>query len=160
MTSNSVRCLVLACGNTLRSDDGVGPWLADWAEGRFRAEPVVRIISRQQWTPDLAEEVARAEGVIFVDCAIDADPGTVRLVRVEPARPAGGLATHHMGTSELLALSQELYASLPVDALLLTVGAGSTEMGETFSPSVNAVLPEACRLLESTVRQLLALPPR
>jgi hypothetical protein len=65
-----------------------------------------------------------------------------------------------MGTSELLALSQELYASLPVDALLLTVGAGSTEMGETFSPSVNAVLPEACRLLESTVRQLLALPPR
>jgi hypothetical protein len=65
-----------------------------------------------------------------------------------------------MGASELLSLSRELYASLPVDALLLTIGAGSTEMGETFSPCVNAVLPEACRLLENTVLLLLALPPR
>jgi Ni,Fe-hydrogenase maturation factor len=38
MTPTQARCLILACGNTLRGDDGVGPWLAEWAEKRFREE--------------------------------------------------------------------------------------------------------------------------
>ncbi len=54
----TARCLILACGNTLRSDDGVGPTLAAWAEERFREQPNVRVISRQQWTPDLAAETS------------------------------------------------------------------------------------------------------
>jgi hydrogenase maturation protease len=157
---NPVRCLILACGNTLRGDDGVGPWLADWAQERFHAEPAVRVISRQQWTPDLAEDVAQAQSVLFVDCALDAAPGAICIAPVGPAGAQTGLATHHMGAAELLALSEELYASVPRQAFLLTLGAGSTDMGETFSPSVNAVLPEACRLVEKTVRRLLASPYR
>jgi hydrogenase maturation protease len=155
--SHSVGCLILACGNTLRGDDGVGPWLADWAAERFAAEPPVRVISRHQWTPDLAEDIASAESVVFVDCAVRVPPGAVRVVRVVPARADGGLATHHAGAAELLALSEELYASLPRNALLLTVGAGSTEMGEGFSKSVNDALPEACKTLESAVLRLLAM---
>ncbi len=155
MASVPVRCLILACGNTLRSDDGVGPWLADWAEQRFSAESAVRVISRQQWTPELAQDLAEMESVIFVDCAIGAPPGAVRVRRVQPARAEAGLATHHVGAAELLELSQQLYGSLPRNALLVTIGAGSTEMGETFSKAVNDALPQACRLLESTVRRLL-----
>ncbi len=151
-----VRCLILACGNTLRSDDGVGPWLAAWAEERFAAEPAVRIISRQQWTPDLAEEVAHAESVLFLDCAIDSPPGKVAIAPISPATSSPALETHHVGAAELLALGKELYDSLPRNALLLTIGAGSTEMGETFSKCVNDSLPEACRLLEKTVRDLMA----
>jgi hydrogenase maturation protease len=150
------RCLILACGNTLRSDDGVGPWLADWADERFAAEPSVRVISRQQWTPDLAEEIAHSTSVIFVDCALDLSPGVVRMVPVEPAPADAGLATHHSGAAELLALADELYSAIPRNALLLTIGAGSTELGETFSPTVNAALPDACTLLETSVRRLLA----
>ena len=120
----------------------------------------MRVIARQQWTPDLAEEVAQAESVLFIDCALDTAPGAMRIAPVQPARAQAGLATHHVGAAELLALSEELYGSLPRESFLLTMGAGSTEMGETFSPSVNAVLPEACRLLENTVRRLLASPSR
>jgi len=155
-SSHPIRCLILACGNTLRGDDGVGPWLAAWAEERFAAEPAVRVISRQQWTPDLAEELAHVESVIFVDCAVDAPAGAVRVARVQPSPAQSGLASHHTGAAQLLALSEELYASLPRNALLLTIGAGSIEMGETFSESANAALPEACDLLERTVRGLLA----
>ncbi len=155
MTGEPVGCLILACGNTLRGDDGVGPWLAQWAEERFSANPAVRVVSRQQWTPDLAEDVAHAEWVIFVDCAIDAEPGAVRVALLQPARSEPGVATHHMGAAELLALSEHLYASLPRQALLLTVAAGSTELGETFSKSVNDALPGACKMLEATVLRLL-----
>jgi hydrogenase maturation protease len=154
--SNPVRCLILACGNNLRCDDGVGPWLAGWAAERFAAEPAVRVISRQQWTPDLAEDIAYADSVLFLDCAIDAEPGVVRVARVQPARADAELATHHVGAAELLALCQELYSSQPRNALMLTIGAGSMDMGETFSKSVGNTLPEACKALEAAVLRLLA----
>lgn len=156
MSSRPVRCLILACGNTLRSDDGVGPWLAAWAEERFAGGSAVRVIARHQWTPDLAEEIANAESVIFIDCAIDSAPGTVRVARVQPAPEQAGFATHHSGAPELLALSEELYGSLPRNVLLLTVGAGSTDIGETFSEDVHAALPHACQTLAAAVLQLLA----
>lgn len=155
-----IRCLILACGNTLRSDDGVGPWLAGWAEERFAAQPAVRVIARQQWTPDLAEDIAASGSILFIDCALDTPPGAVRMARVDPAHPEAGLATHHTGAAELLATSLELYGSLPSNAMLMTIGAGSVEMGESFSPSVQVALLEACRLLESAVLRMMALDSR
>jgi hydrogenase maturation protease len=157
MNRDSARCLILACGNTLRGDDGVGPWLAQWAGQRFQAEADLCVVARQQWTPELAEEIARAESVLFIDCSVDSPPGSVLLVPVEPGAATQGLATHHLGAAELLALGRELYDSLPRNALLLTIGAGSTELGEVFSDPVKAALPDACSLLETTVLGLLAL---
>jgi hydrogenase maturation protease len=153
--TNPVRCLILACGNTLRGDDGVGPWLAAWADDRFAADPAVRVISRQQWTPDLAQDLAAIDSVLFIDCAVDEEPGAVRVAPVQPSPTKAGLATHHVGAAELVALCEELYGSLPRHALLLTVGAGSTELGEVFSQAVNDALPAARNLLERTVARLL-----
>jgi hydrogenase maturation protease len=158
MLVTPVQCLILACGNTLRGDDGIGPWLAAWAEERFDGNLAVRVLSRQQWTPDLAEDVSQAESVLFVDCSVNSAPGQVRIALVKPAAAGPGLASHHVGAPELLALGQELYDSLPRNARLFTVGAGSTEFGETFSKSVIAALPEACGLLEATVRSFLTQP--
>jgi hydrogenase maturation protease len=151
-----IRCLILACGNTLRGDDGVGPWLAEWAEKRFRAESQVRVVIRQQWTPELAEEIARAQSVLFIDCSVDSAPGSISLTPVEPNAALQGIATHHLGAAELLVLTRDLYSSLPTNAQLLTIGAGSTELGEQFSAAVTAALPEACRLIEETVLHLIA----
>jgi hydrogenase 3 maturation protease len=148
-------CLILACGNTLRSDDGIGPWLAQWAQEKFGDNPTIHIISRQQWTPDIAEDIAQADSVLFIDCSIESAPGCLRLIEVEPSAAAQGLATHHQGAPELLALARDLYNSLPAKAALLTIGAGSTELGETFSESVHDALPHACGLLECTILEWL-----
>jgi hydrogenase maturation protease len=152
--SNKTRCLILACGNTLRGDDGVGPWLAAWAEERFKDESGVRVVSRQQWTPDLAEEIAAAESVLFIDCSIAAAPGSVSVAEVRPAA-AEGRGTHHQNASELLSLAEKLYASLPRASQLLTVGAQSIELGEEFSEAITAALPETCRLIEETLSKQL-----
>src|SRR5580693_8371834 len=147
METTGPRCLILACGNTLRSDDGVGPWLCDWAENHFASDPRIQTISRQQWTPDLAADIASAEAVLFIDCSIASAPGEILLTEVAPASSKPGLATHHTGAPELLALAMELYGSTPRTSLLLTIGAGSTELGETFSREVTATLSEARHLL-------------
>ena len=151
----SARCLILACGNALREDDGIGPFLAQWAEQRWRDDARVRVLCDHQWTPEMVEDVAQAESVIFVDCATDCEPGQVRTMAVEPATDATKLGTHHLDAGQLLALSKELYGETPHSSLLLTIGAGSLEMREGFSEAVRAALPKAQRLLEESVRRLL-----
>jgi hydrogenase maturation protease len=150
------RCLILACGNTLRGDDGVGLWLAEWAGQRFSGQPGVRILADHQWTPELAEDVAQAQSVLFIDCSFAIPAGAINLTPVEPADEGHGKGTHHLDASHLLALARDFYASLPRSAQQLTVGAGSTGLGEKFSPAVTAALPEACRLIEETVRRWLS----
>jgi len=135
----------------------VGPWLAGWAEERFAAEAWVRVVARQQWTPELAQDLAEAETAIFVDCAAHGEPGSICVAPVETARtPASGIATHHLDAAELLALSEDLYGRKPRTSLLLTVGGGSVELREGFSEAVRRALPSACRKLEEAVRALLA----
>jgi hydrogenase maturation protease len=147
---DTLRCLILACGNTLRSDDGVGPHLAAWAEERFRDSPAIRVISCQQWTPDLAEDIAWAASVLFIDCSIEAAPGNVALTEVNPAATESK-ATHHASAAQLLALARDLYSAQPTHSAQLTVGAGSIELGETFSKPVHDAIPCACELLQRTV---------
>jgi hydrogenase maturation protease len=151
----TARCLILACGNTLREDDGVGPFLADWAEERFRGDSRVRVLCDHQWTPEMAEEVAHAESVVFVDCATDSPPGVVRTMTVVPAGPDSKIGTHHLDAGQLLALSQQFYGVMPRSSLLLTVGAASLELHEGFSEAMLAALPKASKILEESVQRLL-----
>jgi hydrogenase maturation protease len=142
----------------MRGDDGVGLWLAEWAERRFADQPGVRVIADHQLTPDLAEDVARADSVLIIDCSVDSEPGSIKLAPVEPAPSGHGHSTHHLDAAELLALARDLYNSLPRNAHQLTIGAGSTELGEGFSDAVTAALPEACKIIEETVLHPLDNP--
>jgi len=151
----TARCLILACGNTLREDDGVGPSLAQWAEEKWRDDARVRVLCDHQWTPEVAEDVAQAESVIFVDCATDCETGLVRTMAIEPAGDNTRVGTHHLDPGQVLALSKQLYGRLPRSSLLLTVGAGSLELREGFSESVKAALPEASKALEEAVQRFL-----
>ena len=99
MSSTQARCLILACGNTMRGDDGVWLWLAEWAERRFSDQPGVRVIADHQWTPELAEDVARAQSVLFIDCSLDTAPGSLHLKPLEPAVAGQGINTHHQNAA-------------------------------------------------------------
>ena len=70
-------------------------------------------------------------------------------------RRSAGIGDAIIGAAELLALSRDLYGSVPRTSLLLTIGAGSLELREGFSEAVNAALPEARLLLEKTLWRLL-----
>jgi hydrogenase maturation protease len=159
MTQNPTRCLILACGNSLREDDGVGPWLADWASERFSDEPQVRVVARVQWTPELAEKIAFAQSVIFIDCSAQAAPGLVKLAPVAPSTGSLPLATHHLDAGQLLSLAIEIYDSSPRKAWLLTIGAGALGLREGFSALVQSALPEATRQLERSVLEALSSEP-
>ena len=159
MNTSRTRCLILACGNTLRSDDGIGPWLADWAQQRFQSNPQILIISRLQWTPELAEDIAHADTVLFIDCSANSAPGAISVIEVQPPSAPSTPTTHHLGAPELLGLARDSYNSPPRAAFLLTVGAGSLELGEKFSQPVLDAIPPACARLEEEITLLLTKNP-
>jgi hydrogenase maturation protease len=97
-----VHTVVLAIGNTLRGDDGVAAHVADLLGTRAGVE--VRRV--HQLTPELAEEMAHATAVVFVD----ANPGVTeaRLERLFPA-PQRSPLTHTVSPGELVLLAEQLY---------------------------------------------------
>lgn len=154
--TETIPCLILACGNVLREDDGFGPWLAAWAKERFRYDPRLCVLARHQWTPELAEDIAAANAVIFIDCATNSDPGLVQMKLIESSDERKDFATHQLDARQLLLLANQLYSRQPRQALLLSVGAGSLELREGFSAPVLAALPEACKLLERSILESLS----
>jgi hydrogenase maturation protease len=139
-------CLILACGNSLRGDDGASLRLAD----DLQLTPLpdgVRILVQQQWTPELAEDIAAANSVLFLDCALTQTPGSVTLTPVIPASTASGFLTHHQDASALLAFAQSFYGRIPEHCAILLIGAQSIEHSESISMVVKAALPKALDML-------------
>jgi hydrogenase maturation protease len=139
------RCLILACGNPLRGDDGAAWRLAELAQPQLPSS--VRVILQQQWTPELAEDIARADAALFVDCSLAAQPGSVTLESVTAATAFPSFLSHHVDAASLLRLSESLYGLVPATANLLLIGAFSLEHTEELSPAVKAAMPQALELL-------------
>jgi hydrogenase maturation protease len=146
---------VIGIGNPLRGDDGVAWQLLREIEretaGPGNGEaPLLRMV--HQLTPELAEPLAAAARVLFVDAWL-APSGAAPTCRA--VHPCAGRAveSHHLEPAQLLALSQLLYGTAPAAAELL-VPAVAFPHGETLSPELRRCLPEARRLLQ----EWLAVP--
>lgn len=140
--------LLLACGNSLRQDDGVGLRIAEAAERLFPASRV-RIIAAQQFTPEMADDLAHTDLAIFIDaCAAD-EPGAIRVTAL--AASGAPPETHQLDPAALLGLAQSLCGHAPARAFALTVGAGSFGYSEELSGPLRQAVPRALRLLTSLV---------
>ncbi len=140
--------LLLACGNSLRQDDGIGLRIAEAAEQLFPAS-CLRIVAAQQFTPEMAADLAATELVIFVDaCAAD-EPGAIRVVSVAAKQESP--ETHRLDPPALLAMAQSLCGHAPARAFALTVGAGRFGYGEEISGPLRQAVPRALRLLTNLV---------
>jgi hydrogenase maturation protease len=140
--------LVIGYGNELRRDDGVGPRVA-----RAVAEwnlPGVAALDRHQLTPELAEAMAAADEVFFVDASAGDEAGVcVRPLCPNSQRLAPG---HTSNPDELLALTQALYGRRP-RAWLITVPAPDLGLGEELSAAAACGVGEALRYLRGRIER-------
>lgn len=134
--------IILACGNPLRGDDGIALHIAR----RLReglCDPETEIHCAQQWTPELAESISRAQLAIFVDASATVPPGEIHLTQVFSAKDRPGVTTHSFSPARLLVLARELYQRGPERAFLLTIGGESFEHSHQFSQCVRRAIPAA-----------------
>lgn len=140
--------LLLACGNSLRQDDGVGLRIAEAAEQLFPASRL-RIVAAQQFTPEMAADLAATELAIFVDASVADDPGSIRVFPLEPCDDLPG--THGIDPPALLAMAQSFCGHMPAHAFALTIGAGRFGYCEEMSGPLRQAVPRALRLVTNLV---------
>jgi hydrogenase maturation protease len=113
--------LVIAIGNRLRRDDGVSACV--------RTPPGVERRDVLQLTPEMAEEMASYDAVIFVD----ADVTTTQL-RIEPLDPAPAPSplTHVLRPATVVALARTLFG-FSGDAFICRIPVSDLSEGEGLS---------------------------
>lgn len=133
--------LVVGYGNGLRSDDGVGWYVAGLVAADLRTNGAT-VVQAHQLTPELALDISRASVVVFVDAQLGPEPGSFEVRRVPRVDSAAAAAwSHHLDPASLVGLARELYGSAPA-TFTVGVGIASLDAGEQLSAPVVAALPD------------------
>ncbi len=135
--------LVIAVGNSTRSDDGVGPQIAEVLEV-VAPSACYRIV--HQLTPDLVEDIAEARLVLFIDASVAATELTI--TPIEPSGTVGG--SHETTPGGLLQLAEQIYQCRPERALQVAIPATDFRFGERLSD-------ETARWAQRAVASIAAL---
>jgi hydrogenase maturation protease len=141
-----VGTLVVGYGSELRGDDAAGRRVAEAIEQR--ALPGVTVATPTQLVPELAELIACAERVVFVDASITVDDVTVRRLTPQPTSPG----SHHATADGLLGLVTALELRCP-PAHLVEIPVADLSIGErlsaTTAQAVDRAIAEVMALLSS-----------
>lgn len=138
--------LVLAVGNPLRGDDGIG-WRAAQHLDALADGKALEVITCHQLTPELAESVAAAQRVIFVDAAVDVPAGEVRSTAIQADTRPDGAFSHHLTPPALLGYTESLFKTCR-EAFQVSIGGASFDYSESLSEEVQAGYPEFIRTIE------------
>lgn len=140
--------LIIGYGNDLRSDDGAGIRAAELIATQSRPDSRAHVIITHQLTPDLADDIAAAGQVFFVDAYRARAPGATLRVEKITADLAGATRAlgHHGDPAGLLRLAKRLFGSSPA-AWLVGIPAYDFAAGETISPETLQMIDAAVALI-------------
>ena len=147
------RTLIIGYGSPIRGDDAIGPLAAE-ALSDGPLPDGVSVISRHILTAELAEDIAAADRVIFLDASVEGEPGEVRVRRLAPDASAMSTMAHFLDPRELLAWSQALYQHEPITYLVTAAGLSFDYANYTLSPTAATALAA----MIARVRALIAEP--
>jgi hydrogenase maturation protease len=136
------RALVLACGNSLRGDDGVALRIVAQLKKSIR-NPATEFCCQHQWTPELAEPISHSDIVVFVDAALGSLPGSIVCKQLQPSQNPPSDSTHYSSPEFLLLLAEELYGQRPAQAYLVTITGATFDLADNLSDPVRRAIPEA-----------------
>ncbi len=136
--------LIIGLGNLLLSDEGVGIHVLRRLEQGFDFNPSVALVDGGTSGLDLLSLFSEHQQVLLIDAlfAPNSPHGAIEVLRNDAilAALSKKMSMHHLGISDVLALSQ-LLGYRPREIVLLGVVAGDLELGTKLSPSVKQQLP-------------------
>jgi hydrogenase maturation protease len=134
--------IVLGLGNTLHSDDGVGPQAIERLRNDTRLPEDVALIEGGTLGLELLTYIWGCSYLLVLDAVdVGQPPGTlVRMSSQELQTLPGNGSVHQLGVADLLVALRVLAHRTP-EVVLLGVQPASTEWGTELSPAVAAVLP-------------------
>ena len=135
---------ILGIGNEARGDDGLGPAVV----GRVASTETLQTQVVSQLTAELAESLATADRVLFVDASVAADRMELRTIAPRPARGVG----HALSPEGLLELTGRVFGRSP-EGWLLSIPGRSFDVEEGLSRDAAARVGEAEEMVREWTRR-------
>jgi len=152
--------LVIAYGNPLRADDGLGWVVAQRLRESLADDDLfgdVVVIAEHQLTPELAEPISRAWIVVFVDAREGNYPGRIDCHAIVPTGDGSLAFSHDVDPSSLVQMARLLYGACPTAVVVAVVGE-AFGYGTALSPVVQAAIPGVIqRIRELLVDEAVAV---
>ncbi len=147
-----MKTLVLGIGNTLLSDEGVGVHVAQSLQSRLPPSDDLEILDGGTLSFTLAVPIENADALIVVDAAqLKSPPGTLRVFEGEAMDEflmrGPRSSVHEVSLNDLMSIAL-LAGHWPEKRALVAIQPEKIDWGDAPSPSVNSVIPEACRRIE------------
>ncbi len=147
--------LLLGLGNTLLTDEAVGPMVVGRMQAEDDAPGRIRYLDGGTLSFTLAGPIAECSRLIVVDAAaMGAKPGTVRVFEGQAMDRQLGLhakTVHEVSLADLLDIAR-LTDTLPARRALIGIEPAVVDWGSALTPAVHEAVAEAI----SRVRDLLA----
>jgi hydrogenase maturation protease len=146
--------LVLGIGNTVMSDDGVGPKVVQRLLKEYQLPAFVDVMDGGTLGLDILPRLEGVNRLLIVDALeTGMSPGTcIRLTGDEiPFALETKISPHQMGLKDLLSVSHLMEGQLPEEMVLIGVQPESIEMDTELSPVVEA---EMDKLLTLVIEEL------
>jgi hydrogenase maturation protease len=152
------RTLVLALGNPIRSDDGVGVAALRCLEADRRVPDSVDLVEGGTKGLELVAYISGMSRLLVLDAVdVGAIAGTILCIRDEELRSLPGNGNvHDLALADILN-ALRLLGQEPQEIILLGIQPATTELGTSLSESVESSLP---LLVEAAVAQLSLWVPR
>jgi hydrogenase 3 maturation protease len=137
------RVVLLAVGNTLRSDDGAGPALAQRIKDKVCFQVFDVGTSPENYFGKVIKEAP--DNLIIVDAAdLGRKPGAWAIIEGNSLQTANLFTTHNASIS---LVRDYLQTNLRADIIFLAIQPKTTAFGENLSPEVSRSLDELERCL-------------
>lgn len=123
--------IIIAVGNTLRSDDGVGPYIASCLKSNYR----LKVIDAKDRPENVIDEVIdwRPSKVLIIDAAdFKGLPGEIRIVK-QDLIPENSLSTHAIS---LKVIAEIISQDSKAEVEFLGIQPRSVSLGEEISREV------------------------
>ncbi len=157
--------VVVGLGNTILSDDGVGPNVVRRISPTLLSHPAVECLEMALGGIALLDALRDRRWAVLVDCLDTggSPPGTIRRLSERDIRGSVRLVSYHdLSYPMALRMGRMLGWSLPDDVVIIGIeGRCVNEFGSKLSPEVECAAGRAARMVEAEIqRRIRAGPPR
>ena len=139
--------LVIGFGNTIRTDDNAGIWIAEQLAALHLSGVVVE--TQHQLSLDLLEEFSRFSRLLFIDASTDGD--ALRFEKVGQPGVTIPPSAHHLTPADLVGMYAELYGK-EAEAFFCTVRGENFEFGTELTLETHVRAESAVVLLADFLR--------
>ncbi len=152
MDENFVKpILLIGYGNTLRSDDGVGWYVAD--KIRTKLNDKIDIIKADQITVEMTEDIKDRKLVIFVDAHVSDKEDWLKTEEISPDLKFG-MTAHIFTPNALLALCEKIYSKYP-KAYLFSIKGINYDFGEKLSEQTKNSAEIAIKQIADLIQKIM-----